>query len=67
MGILIKGKGGGKLRAIEFTEGTSQLQEIRYSTHAIKRQQNGREQQFFDSGHGKTQNSDYEPLHYQDV
>ncbi|WP_352399211.1 hypothetical protein [Anaerotignum sp.] len=55
------------MRAIEFTEGTSQLQEVRYSTHSIKRQQQGREQQFFDNGRGKTLNSDYEPLHYQDI
>ncbi|KXL53162.1 hypothetical protein CLNEO_17050 [Anaerotignum neopropionicum] len=55
------------MRALEFSEGIQQFQEVRHSTHAIKRQQHGREQQFFDSGHGKTQNSDYEPLHYQDV
>lgn len=55
------------MRALEFTEGLSQLQEVRYSTHTIKRQQQGREQQFFDNGRGKMQNSDYEALHYQDV
>ncbi len=55
------------MRALEFCEGTSQLQEIRYSTHTIKRQQHGREQQFSDSGRGKLQNLDYESLHYQDV
>jgi hypothetical protein len=55
------------LRALEFCEGTSQLQEVRYSTHTIKRQQHGREQQFSDNGRGKLQNSDYESLHYQDV
>ncbi len=55
------------MRALEFFEGTSQLQEVRHSTHTVKRQLHGREQQFIDSGMGKTQNSDFEPLHYQDV
>lgn len=52
---------------MEFHEIISQLQEVRYSTHATTRHQQGREQQFIDNGCGKVQNSDFEPLHYQDV
>ena len=55
------------MRALEFTDVTSQLQEVRHSTHTVKRQLHGREQQFIDRGLGKTQNLDFEPLHYQDV
>lgn len=54
------------MRTLEFSQGISQQQEVRHSTHQIKRYPKGSEAQFCDSGRGRVQNTDYEPLHYQD-
>ena len=55
------------MRKHESTNGINQMQETRNSTHIHIRTSHGACHQFLSSALGKTQNKDYEPLHYKDT
>lgn len=55
------------MRMIEMREGISEMQELRHSTHILRRESRGSCQQFLDKGLGKSRNVDFEPLHYMDT
>lgn len=55
------------MRTLEFMEIIPQTEQTHGSTHRLTRSHKGNTQAFVDSGRGKTQNKDYERLHYENV
>ena len=55
------------MRMMENKDGILSLQPTRESTRRIRRAGRSGAQQYLDRGFGKIKNTDYEPLHYQDV
>ena len=58
---------GDLMQLIENQTGAPSMQPLRESTHILKRGGRNGCQQYFDKGFGKTKNSDFEPLHYQNT
>ena len=54
------------MQITENTNGITNHQPIRESTHIINRSGRSGTQQYFDRGFGKMKNTDFEPLHYAD-
>lgn len=55
------------MQITENKNGIPNSQPMRESTHILKRSSRSGTQQYIDRGFGKLQNTDFEPLHYQDV
>ncbi len=55
------------MQLMELQSGTLSMQSRRESTRILKQNSRNGTQQIFDRGFGKTQNTDFEPLHYQDT
>ncbi|MBR4015323.1 MAG: hypothetical protein IKI88_03855 [Anaerotignum sp.] len=55
------------MQITEQSQGIPTTQTLRYSTKIINRSIRGGNQQYWDRGFGKMQNTDFEPLHYRDT
>lgn len=55
------------MQLIEQTNGIPALQPRRESTHRLHRSGRNGTQEYLERGFGKSPNTDYEPLHYQDT
>lgn len=55
------------MQLIEQTNGISTVQPRRESTHRLRLGGRNGTQEYLERGCGKSQNTDFEPLHYQDT